>query len=319
MYGGTGKKDTSRGLNRATQSYRQTGSSSKPIAVLLPAIDKKIITASTIFTDEATTFDDGTENGYSPIDYNNYQGDITVRRAVESSQNIPFVKIMELVTPKTSINYMKNLGITSLTDRDNNINLALGGLDIGISPLEMAAAYSTIANSGIYIEPIFYTKVENNSGIIILNNKQKIKKVFSEDVAYILKSLLTQPVTGINGTAVYCKISGIDVAAKTGTTNEDYDRWLCGFTPYYTAVTWFGFDLNETINFNGQNPAGLIWSEVMKSIHSNLNNKSFEKPSSIEEAKICKDTGLKATSNCKNTYIEYYVPGTTPTDYCKKH
>lgn len=319
MYGGTGKKETSRGLNRATQSYRQTGSSSKPIAVLLPAIDMKLITASTIITDEATTFDDGTEEGYSPIDYNNYQGDITVRRAVESSQNIPFVKIMELVTPKKSINYLKKLGITSLTKRDKNINLALGGLDIGISPLEMTAAYSTIANDGIYIEPTFYTKIENNSGNIIIKSKQKKNRIFSNNVAYILKSLLTQPVTGYNGTAVYCKIQGMDVAAKTGTTNEDYDRWLCGFTPYYTAVTWFGYDLNETINFNGQNPAGLIWADVMKSIHSNLNNKSFEKPDSIKSAKICKDSGLLSGPNCKNSYTEYYLPGTEPTDYCNKH
>lgn len=275
--GGIGEK-TARGFNRATQALRQTGSAGKPISVLAPAIDKEIITASTIYVDEPTTFDDGTEEGYSPTDYNDYRGSITVRQAVESSQNIPFVKIMEQLTPKESINYMKKLGITTLTKKDENLNLALGGLDKGISPLEMAAAYSAIANDGIYIEPAFYTKAENSSGKTIVKAKQEKKKVMSEEVAFILQSILTEPVVGSKGTAKYCAISGIDVAAKTGTTNDEYDRWLCGFTPYYTAVTWFGFDLNETINFNGKNPSGQIWSSVMKTIHSNLSNKEFDIP-----------------------------------------
>lgn len=252
--GGIGEK-TARGFNRATQALRQTGSAGKPIAILAPAIDKKIITPSSIYIDEATTFQDGTEEGYSPTDYNKYRGSITVRQAVESSQNIPFVKIIEQLTPKESIKYMKKLGITTLTQVDENLSLALGGLDKGISPLEMAAAYSTIANDGIYIEPTFYTKAENSFGKIVVTPKQKTKKVMSKEVSFILKSLLTEPVTGNLGTAKYCKIEGIDVAAKTGTTNDEFDRWLCGFTPYYTAVTWFGFDNNETINFNRKNPS----------------------------------------------------------------
>ena len=316
--GGIGEK-TARGFNRATQALRQTGSAGKPIAVLAPAIDKQIITASTIYVDEATTFDDGTQEGYSPTDYNDYRGAITVRQAVESSQNIPFVKIMEQLTPKESINYMKKLGITTLTQKDDNLNLALGGLDKGISPLEMAAAYSTIANDGTYIEPTFYTTAENSSGKTVVKSTQKKKKVMSEAVAYILQSILTEPVTGPKGTANYCKISGIDVAAKTGTTNDEYDRWLCGFTPYYTAVTWFGFDLNETINFNGKNPSGQIWSNVMKTIHSGLANKEFDIPKSgIETANICSKTGLLANSSC-SSYYEYYVKGTAPTTYCNEH
>lgn len=319
MFGGLGKKDTSRGLNRATQSTRQTGSAGKPISVLVPAIDQKIITASSIYNDEPTTFDDGTDEGYSPTDYNNYQGNITVRNAVESSQNIPFVKIMEQLTPKLSIKYMKKMGVSSLTKVDDNLNLALGGLDKGISPLEMASAYGTIANDGIYIEPTFYTKVENSIGKTIVKSNQDKKRVFSEEVAFIVQSLLTEPVTGNQGTAKYCKIDGIDVAAKTGTTNEDYDRWLCGFTPYYTASTWFGFDLNETINFNNKNPSGQIWASVMKSIHSGLSNKEFDIPSKIESESVCPITGNIATDICKNAYTEYYVQGTTPTEYCTDH
>lgn len=317
--GGLGKKDSSRGFNRATQALRQTGSASKPIAVLAPAIANKLITASTLIVDEETTFEDGTEEGYSPIDYNSFLGEITVRRAVESSQNIPFVKIMEMVTPSKSINYMKKMGISTLTKVDDNINLALGGLDKGISPLEMAGAYATIANKGVYIKPTFYTKITNSNDNIILKSKQTKRKVMSDAVAYILTNLLTQPVTGQNGTATYCAISGIDVAAKTGTTNENYDRWLCGYTPYYTAVSWYGFDINETINYNHRNPAGLIWSSVMTTVHSNLEKKKFEVPKKgLESVTICSESGMYATDNCKKTYKEYFLTGTVPA-VCTKH
>lgn len=192
--GGLGEKTISRGFNRATQAVRQTGSASKPLAVLLPALDTKTITSITMLNDTLTTFDDGTEEGYTPINYNNYLGNITVRRAVESSQNIPFVRIMEVITPSTSISYLKKMGVTSLTDVDNNINLALGGLDKGISPLEMAGAYATISNNGVYIEPTFYTKIENKNNKTILRKKQESRKVVSEQVSYILKNLLTEPV-----------------------------------------------------------------------------------------------------------------------------
>lgn len=318
--GGSGKKETSRGFNRATQALRQTGSAGKPLAVLVPGLEEKIITPASIYVDEETTFDDGSEEGYSPTNYNKYKGSITVRQAVESSQNIPFVKMMEQITPKTSIQYMKKLGITTLTKTDENLNLALGGLDKGISPLEMAGAYACIANNGVYIEPTFYTKIENSSGKKVVKSKQKKKRVISKQVAYLVQNLLTEPVTGSEGTANYCKISGIDVAAKTGTTNDEYDRWLCGFTPYYTAVTWFGFDLNETIYFNKKNPSGQIWSNVMKQIHSGLANAKFEKPSSgIETAKICPTSGLLANSGCTNSYTEYFIEGTLPTSYCTEH
>ena len=312
--GGLGEKDTARGLNRATQSTRQTGSSIKPLAVLAPGIDKKKFTAATIYADEETTF---AEN-YKPVNYDGYLGDITVRRAVESSQNIPFVEMMEQIGVKTSISYLKDMGITSLTEKDESLSLALGGLDKGITPLEMAAGYATIANDGVYIEPTFYTEITNQSGKTIVESKPESHRVFSEQVAYILKEILTQPVTGSNGTATYCSISGIDVAAKTGTTDENYDRWLCGFTPYYTAATWFGYDQNETIYFNRQNPAGVIWANVMRNIHSGLANATFEKPSWIQTETICADSGCIANSGCTNTYEEYFLLGTKP-DNCTEH
>ena len=144
--GGLGEKNKSRTFNRATQMKRQTGSSMKPVAVLLPALDKKIITTVSLIDDSPTTFTDLQNHLYSPINYDGYKGTITLRQAVESSQNIPFVKIMEQLTPQTSISYLKKMGITSLNKNDVNLSLALGGLDEGISPLEFAGAYATIAN-----------------------------------------------------------------------------------------------------------------------------------------------------------------------------
>lgn len=312
--GGLGEKNTARGLNRATQSVRQTGSSIKPLAVLAPALDKKIITGASIYDDTQKTFKDG----YSPENYDGYLGKITVRRALESSQNIPFVEIMDELTPKASIKYLEKMGITSLTKKDENLSLALGGLDKGISPLQMASAYATIANGGVYIEPTFYKSITNKTGKKILEKKPDKRRVFSKNVAFVLSELLIQPVLGSNGTATYCDISGMDVAAKTGTTDDNFDRWLCGFTPYYTAVTWFGYDQNETIYYNNQNPAGILWSTIMKRIHSSLEGKRFEKPSGVTEASICLKSGKKANTGCPNTYKEYFVWGTVPSE-CKEH
>ena len=312
--GGLGEKVTFRGLNRATQSLRQTGSSIKPLAVLAPGIDKKIFTASTIYDDEEKTF----ENDYAPGNNAGYLGEITVRRALESSQNVPFVEMMEEVTPKRAISYLEDMGITSLTQEDENLALALGGLQNGITPLEMAGAYATIANDGIYVEPVFYTSITDKDGKVVLQAEQESHRVFSAQVAYILKELLKQPVEGNHGTATYCSISGIDVAAKTGTTDENYDKWLCGFTPYYTAVTWFGFDENESIYYYNQNPAGIIWSNVMRRVHDGLTNASFREPSWITTDIICADTGMLAKTGCTNIYEEYFLWGTEP-DECTEH
>lgn len=125
----------------------------------------------------------------------------------------------------------------------------------------MAAAYAAIANDGVYIEPTFYTKVVDSSGNTVLTPNQETRRVISEQNAYITKSILQEPVK--SGTATYCAISGMDVAAKTGTTDNNYDRWLCGFTPYYSAACWFGYDNQEEVIWSGTNPAGQIWDAIM--------------------------------------------------------
>ena len=133
-----------------------------------------------------------------------------------------------------------------------------------------------------------------------------------------MKSLLKQPVEGSQGTANACRMNNIDVGAKTGTTQKEYDVWLCGFTPYYTAATWVGYDQPETINTYGGSPATLIWASVMKNIHANMEAKTFEKPENVVTARVCRTSGKCATSSCTNTYEEYFVEGTVP-DKCEGH
>lgn len=316
--GGMGEKNESMGLNRATQSTRQTGSSMKPIAVVAPALQEKVITPASIYGDTKTTFKLKTGKTYTPKDYNNYRGNITVRQALETSQNIPFIKIMQDLTTEKSREYLMKMGISSLTDDDNDLALAIGGLDKGISPLEMAGAYATIANDGVYIEPTFYTKVVDKDGNVVLETDQTKTEVLDKATAYVLKHLLLQPVKGRSGTARFCAIDGIDVSAKTGTTDSDYDRWLCGFTPYYTAATWYGYDYNETVKYSGTNPAGLIWSGAMSKIHSELEPKVFEVPEGIVTKKVCKTTGKLANSRCWSTYEEVFAEDNLPEE-CKAH
>lgn len=323
--GGLGEKTTSFGLNRATQSIRQTGSSMKPLAVLVPGIDTGVITAATVYDDVPTTFGGGT---YPVKNYSNiYSGLQTIRYAIETSRNIPMVKALQQIGVGTSIEYLKKLGISTINDeKDNYLGLALGGVTNGVSPLEMAAAYATIANDGVYIEPTFYTKVVDADGNTILEAKQETRTVMSKASSYVIKEILTQPVK--SGTATNCWISGMSVAAKTGTTDDDFDRWLCGFTPYYTASCWYGFDINEDVDYYlSGNPAGSLWDGVMTAVHNGFPSKYFSntRPDGVVSMTICKTSGMLAAEDCKNdprgdqTYAEYFVRGTVPTEYCTCH
>ena len=316
--GGLGEK-TGANLNRATQTNRQPGSSIKPIADIAPALEEGIITAATVYDDVQTDF-----SGYRPKnDGNKYRGLINIRDAIAYSQNIPEVKLMRELTPGKSIDYLRNFGVTSLYKNgenpkkdDESLPLAIGGISDGISPLEMAAAYATIANNGEYITPTFYTKVVDVSGNTVLTPTQERRRVISEQNAYIVKSILQEPVK--KGTATYCSISGMDVAAKTGTTDNSYDRWLCGFTPYYAAACWFGYDNPEEVRYNGTNPAGQIWDAIMTDIHKGLEKASFKRPGGIVEQTVCKTTGCVATTGCTDTYKEIFAQNHLP-EKCPGH
>lgn len=320
--GGLGQKTTSLGLNRGTQLIKQTGSSMKPLAVVAPGIETGQITAASVFDDVPTSFNGG---AYNPKNYSNYRGLLTVRFAIESSQNIPMLKAIQKIGPGTALEFLKTLGFSKLEDSDNNLQLALGGLTNGASPLEMAAAYGAIANDGVYIEPTFYTKVVDGDGNIILESKQETRTVMSAAAAYVVKEILTQPVR--SGTAGGCSISGMSVAAKTGTTDDDNDKWLCGFTPYYTAATWYGYDKTERIRGWSGSPAAQLWAAVMRKAHTGLESKNFAstRPNNVVSATVCKDSGLIATDICKEdprgnrSYSEYFVKGTVPSKTCDCH
>ena len=313
MYGELGENVSVTNLNRSF-STRQPGSSIKPIASVAPGIEQGVISAATVYDDSPTTF----AGGYNPKNSTGYQGLCTVRTGIERSSNIVNMKIMANVTPKKSIQFLKQLGITTLDDdKDNNLSLALGGISNGISPLQMAGAYATIANDGTYIEPTFYTKLENATGTVVQEAKQETRKVMSNANAYIVKEILTQPVVGSGGTARGCSISGMEVGAKTGTTDDSKDRWLCGITPYYTAATWYGYDEPEVVYFSG-NPAAQIWAAVMRDIHKPLKNAKFEKPDTVVSATVCLDTGKIATEQCTRTYTEYFAKDALP-DKCDGH
>lgn len=314
--GGLGPKDSS-GWNRATQMKKQTGSSIKIIADVAPALEEKVITPSTTYMDEKTNFG----GNYEPKnDGNAYKNDaMNIREFIRLSRNIPALKIMRELTPRKSIEYLNKMGLSSINEEDDVLSLAIGGMTNGASPLEMAAAYGTIANDGVYITPTFYTKVVDTSGEIVLSPNQETTRVFSEQTAYLTKSIAQEPVKA-GGTATYCAISGMDVAAKTGTTDNSYDRWLCGFTPYYAAATWFGYDQNEEVRARdfAQNPAGQIWDAVMTDIHKGLQGATFTRPSGIVEQTVCSVTGGIATDTCSNTYTEIFAANSLP-DKCEGH
>ena len=315
--GGLGEKTESRGLNRATQSVRQTGSSIKPIAVVAPGLQEKVITSATAYMDQETDFG----GNYIPKNqsgtYSNQS--VNIRYFIAKSLNVPAVKIMRELSPSKSIEYLNKMGLSHITaEADSDLSLALGGTTNGATPLEMAGAYATIANDGVYITPTFYTKVEDSSGNVVLTAKQEQTRVISEQNAYITKNILQEPVKS-GGTATYCAISGMDVAAKTGTTDDDYDRWLCGFTPYYAGACWYGYDQNETVRYTRSgNPAGSIWDEVMTAIHKNLAKATFTKPSGIVEQTVCKITGCLATTGCTSTYTEIFTQDNLP-EKCEGH
>lgn len=321
--GNLGEQKTVGLLNRGTQIKRQTGSSMKPLADIVPGLQEKVITASTIYDDSITDFG----GGYKPQDYNTPKGLINIRSCIRTSQNIPMVKVMMQLTPKKSIEYLKKMGITTLDDtKDNNPALSIGGLSEGISPLEMAGAYASIANDGVYTTPIFYTKVVDSSGNVVLTANQEKTRVISEQNAYITRSIIEEP-TKSGGTATYCAVSGMETCAKTGSTDEYKDRWLCGMTPYYTTACWWGYDSPEPLKYSngtvysvdGRNPAGQLWSSVMKDIHKGLANKNFNTPSTgIVTKTICKDTGGVATTTCTNTYSEIFTSDNVP-ENCQGH
>ncbi len=319
LVGGAGDK-VLRGLNRATQSKRQPGSTIKPIAVYGPGIDKKVITAATVYDDVPTKIGTWNINNWT----GGYAGLSTVRKGIEKSMNVVAVKALQDVGVQTAYTYLQKMGVTSLVESDKALPLALGGI-AGITPLEMCGAYATIANQGEYIEPAFYTKVLDNNNKEFLVKTQEKRQVFSQETAYIVTDMMRDVVRGANGTARYVNVGGNPIAAKTGSTDENKDRWFCAFTPYYVGTVWYGFDTPKRVNVSGQNPAAKIWNVVMKKAHEGLEVKSFKQPSTLVSTSICVDSGKLAGDLCttdqrgSRVRSELFIKGTEPTETCDIH
>ncbi len=312
IIGGIGKKTESRGLNRATQSKRQPGSSVKPLSVYAPSLENGKITAATIITDSPLTV--GT---WSPKNsYTGFKGDMSVRRAIEISANIPAVKTLQTLGIEKSYEFMtKKLGFTSLTNDDKNLSaLGLGGMTKGVSPKEMAAAYATFANKGVYITPHTYTKVLDASGKVLLETKPEKTRAISEANAYIMTSFLKDVVSGSAGTGRNARLSKVTAYGKTGTSNDNKDKWFCGFTTEYAGAVWYGYDAKKSVG--STNISTQVWKKVMEKVHEGMGASSIEKPDSVTAVSVCQLTGKLSSSGCVHGKTEYFARGTLPTKYC---
>lgn len=315
IVGGLGKKTESRGLNRATQSKRQPGSSIKPLAVYAAAYENNKLTSATVIKDEPVTF-----GKWSPRNsYSGFKGNMLPRKAIEISSNIAAVNALNDSGVSYAYSMMKNrLDFSSIDERDMGLSqLALGGLTVGVSPEEMAAAYGIFVNSGKYIHPYTYTKVVDESGKVLLENTPEEETVISPQNAYIMADLLKEVVSGAAGTGRSARLSKMPSFGKTGTTNDDKDRWFVGCTPYYVGAVWYGFDQPKSIKSAGvtYNPSTRVWKNVMEQVHQNLPVKQLTMPEGLVADNICINTGLKAVEGCV-AHREYFVKGTQPKTLC---
>ena len=326
LIGGRGEKTASLTLNRATDTTRQPGSTFKIVSTYAPALNEKGMSLATTFEDEPYEYPDG-----SPVNNatRSYNGTTTIRTAIQNSINVVAVKCLEEVTPELGLKYLDNFGFTTLahgteadTDANGNVwsdaNLAtaLGGITKGVTNVELCASYAAIANGGNYIKPIYYTKILDHNGNVLIENTSAERSVIKESTAYLLTSAMEDVVKKGTGTA--CQLDNMAVAGKTGTTEAYNDLWFVGYTPYYTCAVWSGYDNNEKLPDYARNFHKALWKKVMTRIHEGLPSKEFEKPASVEKLSVCSETGLLPRAGCP-VITEYFDVGTMPTEYCDQH
>ena len=317
IVGGRGKKTASLTLNRATNTYRQPGSTFK-IPLYAAAIDNGNATLATAYKDEAYNYASGRAVHNWLTDH--YLGYVTIREAIINSINIPAVKCITQITPQTAYNKMLEFGFTTLSEQNDIYqSLALGGIYNGVSTLELTAAYATVANGGIYIKPIFYTKILDQYGNVILDNTPEQSRVIKETTSFLLTDAMRDVMT--KGTGMASLLSDMPCAGKTGTTQDYRNVWFAGFTPYYTCAVWTGYDNNESLPGDGSyhDYSQKLWHAIMERIHSGLAYREFMMPSGITEATVCEVTGQLATSACPKKITEYFSVDTVPHATCEKH
>ncbi len=324
LSGGRGEKTDDLGFNRATQALRQPGSVFKVLSTYAPGIDMQKINASTVFDDVPTaTYGDHTFKNW----YKGFRGLSTAREGVRDSLNIVTVKAMEFIGVEDSYEYLENFGFTSLEGaQDKNLSTALGGITTGVSNMETTAAMATIQNSGAYIKPIYYTKVYDHDGKMILDNTTpETRQVMSPQAAYIVTDMMYDVVYR-GGTGGAAKLpSNMPVAGKTGTTSDSKDLTFVAYTPYMTAGIFMGNDTPKEMRSNKEHI--IIWQTIMAKVQEvkKLEVKQFVKPDGIVPASVCKESGELVTDLCaldprgSTAYTEYFIAGTQPTTPCSVH
>ena len=329
MVGGRGTKSSSMSLNRAyTGSTRQPGSCFKIMSTYAPALDSAGETLATIIKDEPYEYADGTpvSNWWG----NYYRGNMTMRKAIEQSANICAVKTLTEITPQLGFTYCQNFGLSTLVESrttdegkvftDIQQPLALGGVTDGVYNYEMCAAYAAIANGGVYQEPIMYTKILDHDGNVLLDRTQTQEKhtVLKDSTAFLLTSAMEDVIK--KGTGTPARLSNMDAAAKTGTTSNNVDLWIAGYTPYYTCTIWSGYDDNTPLADREWDYHLKMWKKIMDQINTTkgLAYTQFEEPDSVVERTVCTSTGKLAVSGCP-AVTEYFDRDTAPTQSCSGH
>ena len=327
MVGGRGAKTASRTLNRATDTMRQPGSTFKVVSTYAPALDSAGLTLATVMNDAPFNYATGrpVANWYGE----QYRGLSSLRDGIRDSMNIVAVKTLTQITPQLGFDYLRNFGFTTLVEReeingeifsDIQQTTALGGLTHGVTNEELNAAYACIANGGTYIKPKLYTKVLDHDGNIVLDNTMPdSKQVIKETTAFLLTDAMVDVVT--SGTGGSVNFGGMAIAGKTGTTSDYNDVWFAGYTPYYTATTWAGFDNNVKLTGEEKNLAKKLWRVVMAEIHEELPSESFSVPSGIVTATVCSRSGKSPIAGlCDGTLrTEYFTEDTLPSESCDVH
>ena len=332
QYGGRGVKTGNRVLNRASDAYRQAGSTFKVVASFLPAIDTGNFTLASVFDDAYYQYPGRSEIVHSW--YSGYKGLSTIREGIYDSRNCVAVRCCQAVTATVAVNYLLKLGFSRIdTDgsdgkSDYNVAIALGGLTNGVTVLEMTAAYAAIANGGNYIKPRYYDTVLDHEGNTLLDNTTPLKqRAMKATTSYLLTSALYDTVRMGTGKTCEFNVNNIPVAGKTGTAKTNYDLWFAGFTPYYTASVWSGYD-NNFEQKDSTNYSRKLWKYIMESVHKakNCQKASFPRPSGIVGARICTKCGKLAVDGLCDKYEggncvkdELFAAGTAPTQKCDCH
>ena len=328
MVGGRGTKEASRTLNRATNTTRQPGSTFKVVSTYAPALEAGLTLAS-VKNDAPYAYANGrpVKNWWG----SNYRGLQSIRYGIVQSANVITVKVLTQITPQLGFDYLKNFGFTTLVEsrveKDGSIvsdigqPLALGGITDGVTNMELNAAYAAIANKGTYIKPRLYTKIIDHDGNILIDNTEpETRQVIKETTAWLLTDAMEDVVTSGTGGAV--NFGNMAIAGKTGTTSDYKDVWFAGYTPYYTATVWTGFDNNVVLTGSAEKAlAKTLWRAVMSEIHKDLPYESFPMPSGIVTATVCSKSGkLPIAGVCDGCLTtEYFAEGTVPTETCDVH